>query len=77
MLNTSRSAKSSSSCAFSDAAIASGLRCAPPSGSGMMESISFSSFRRGAMMPIASAANGALSALFHKIEAQPSGEITE
>jgi len=30
-----------------------------------------------AVMPIASAATSFLSALFHRIEAQPSGEITE
>ena len=32
---------------------------------------------RSAVMPIASAASSFLSALFHRIEAQPSGEITE
>src|SRR5258705_2897192 len=32
---------------------------------------------RFAVMPSVSAASGALSALFHKMEAQPSGEITE
>jgi hypothetical protein len=29
------------------------------------------------VMPMVSAASGAFSALFHRIEAQPSGEITE
>ena len=34
-------------------------------------------FSRLAVMPSVSAASGALSALFHRIEAQPYGEITE
>jgi hypothetical protein len=36
-----------------------------------------SDFSRCAVMPIVSAASPARSALFHRIEAQPSGEITE
>ena len=77
MSTRSRRASSSSSVCLSVAAIAAGSRCAPPRGSGTMRSISLCSSSRGAVRPNASAASRALSALFHKIEAQPSGEITE
>ncbi|CSI42267.1 Uncharacterised protein [Vibrio cholerae] len=43
----------------------------------MISSINSSSFKRGAIRPIASAACGALSESRHRIDAQPSGEITE
>src|SRR6266571_3956255 len=49
----------------------------PPRGSLTILSIKPRVFRRLAVMPSVSAASGALSALFHRIEAQPSGEITE
>ena len=39
--------------------------------------ISPKAFSRPEVMPSVSAASGALSALFHRIDAQPSGEITE
>ena len=42
-----------------------------------MLSIRFNSFKRLAVNPITSAAVDAFSALFQRIEAQPSGEITE
>ena len=42
-------------------------------GSSTMLSMSFSSFRRWAVMPMASAATEAFSALFHRMEAHPSG----
>ena len=37
----------------------------------------FSDLSRGAVMPMVSAASAAFSALFHRMDAQPSGEITE
>ena len=54
-----------------------GLRCAPPKGSLRMVSTNPNSFKRVAVMPNVSAAVDALSALFHKIEAQPPGEMTD
>ena len=48
-----------------------------PSGSLMTLSIRPSCFSRGAVMPSVSAASGACSADFQRIDAQPSGEITE
>ena len=57
--------------------IAAWSRCAPPSGSLTTLSMRPSCFRRGAVMPSVSAASGACSADFHRIDAQPSGEITE
>ena len=55
----------------------SGARCEPPKGSGMMRSIRPKPCKRSAVMAKDSAATGALSALLYKMEAQPSGEITE
>ena len=52
-------------------------RCAPPSGSLMMRSITPSFCRSCAVRRRASAASRIFSASFHRIEAQPSGEITE
>ena len=58
-------------------AIACGSRCAPPTGSGNTSSTSLSLNSRSAVRFIASAATSFLSALFQRIDAQPSGEITE
>ena len=55
----------------------SGARCAPPSGSGMISSMIPSYFRSCAVSFSATAASRIFSASFHRIEAQPSGEITE
>ena len=52
-------------------------RWAPPTGSSMISSMSPRAFRRGAVMPMISAASEALSALFQRMAAQPSGEMTE
>jgi hypothetical protein len=53
------------------------LRCAPPTGSGSTSSTSLSLNSRSAVRFMASAATSFLSALFHRMDAQPSGEITE
>ena len=59
-------------------AIASGLsRWAPPFGSGTMRSMTPSASRSWAVRRSASAASFIFSASFQRIEAQPSGEITE
>ena len=55
----------------------SGLRCAPPTGSSMMRSITRSFLRSCAVRRSASAASRIFSAFFQRMEAQPSGEITE
>ncbi len=71
------SASSSSPIAAPSVAIApAGSRWAPPTGSGTIRSITPSCFRSCAVTRIASAASAALSAVRHRIEAQPSGEIT-
>ena len=57
--------------------VAAGSRCAPPIGSGTTSSISSSCSRSCAVNFNASAAAWALSALRQRIDAQPSGEITE
>ncbi|PAV69929.1 hypothetical protein WR25_02743 [Diploscapter pachys] len=54
-----------------------GSRCAPPSGSGTIVSITPKVLRSCAVTRIASAASAALSAVRHRIDAQPSGLITE
>ena len=58
-------------------AIACGSRCAPPCGSFSTSSTRPSFFSRSAVPPIASAEISFFSVLFHRIEAQLSGEITE
>src|SRR5690606_11143938 len=58
-------------------AITRGSRWAPPTGSLTARSMRPSSLSWGAVMFSASAATGAFSELRHRIEAQPSGEITE
>ena len=63
--------------ALSRLPICSGLRWAPPIGSRTTLSTSFSSRSRFAVRPSCSAASLALRASFHRIEAQPSGVITE
>ncbi len=55
---------------------ASGSRWAPPRGSATIRSTTPSALRSEAVIFIASAASDALSAVRHRIEAQPSGEIT-
>ncbi len=62
---------------FNKTAICLGSRCAPPKGSFTILSIRFNAFNRCAVSPKASAASDARSAVFQRIEAQPSGEITE
>ena len=62
---------------FRNAAICLVSRCAPPTGSLTILSTRPSAFSRCAVMPSCSAASDARSAVFHRIEAQPSGEITE
>ena len=62
---------------LADAVDLSGARWAPPIGSGITSSITSSFFRSAAVTFIASAASCALALLRHRIEAQPSGEITE
>ena len=52
-------------------------RCAPPRGSGITRSMTPSAKRSPAVRRSASAASRIFSASFHRIEAQPSGEITE
>ena len=59
------------------AMVSVGARWAPPIGSGMMRSMTSSFFRSCAVSFSAWAASRIFSASFHRIEAQPSGEITE
>src|SRR5262249_9712176 len=61
----------------SAATAAAGSRCAPPIGSATTRSTTPSFCRSAAVIFIASAASAALSPVRHRIEAQPSGEITE
>ena len=59
-------------------AMVSGLsRWAPPRGSGTTRSMTPRASRSWAVSRSASAASFIFSASFHRIEAQPSGEITE
>src|SRR5262249_40617788 len=62
---------------FKEPIAASGSRCAPPSGSGTIRSTTPSACWSAAVIFIASAASAALSAVRQRIDAQPSGEITE
>jgi len=69
------------SCATSavlmDFAVASWSTCAPPAGSGMSASTTPRSSRSGPERRIAFAARSASAGLRHRIDAEPSGEITE
>ena len=74
---SSSAAISSESASPHAATAVAGLRCAPPSGSGTIRSMTSSRSRSAAVIRIASAASAAFSAVRQRIEAQPSGEITE
>ena len=63
--------------ALTESAVTCGSRCAPPSGSVITSSTRPRPRSRVAVIPIASAASSAFSALFQRMLAQPSGEITE
>ena len=67
----------SSSAAFNASPAALWSRCAPPSGSGMIRSMTPNFFRSGAVIFIISAATSALAVSLQRIEAHPSGEMTE
>src|SRR6266550_1690151 len=56
---------------------ASGSACAPPGGSAMISSMTPSSSRSSAVILSASAARSRWLASFHRMAAQPSGEMTE
>ena len=73
----SRGASSSASCRITASIAASRSRCAPPLGSRMIRSITPSFCRSCAVSRSASAASRIFSASFQRIDAQPSGEITE
>ena len=76
MSNLRNSPSAAATASRTRAALASKSRCAPPNGSSMTSSTNFARDKSAAVTFIASAACGALSALRHRIEAQPSGEIT-
>ena len=62
---------------FTAAAVALWSVCAPPAGSGITPSITFSSFSEDEVILSAAAASGAFAPSRQRMEAQPSGEMTE